>query len=99
NCTSARYEVNKSRMVRLAEYSRDALRQLRADTGIRYDERALGTLQLFRTQKQLDGTAKDIAILEAFGVPNERLDREGCIRHEPALALVRDKFVGGLRLP
>ncbi|MDB5943607.1 MAG: D-amino-acid dehydrogenase, partial [Ramlibacter sp.] len=39
NCTAARYEVNKSRMVRLAEYSRDVLRQLRADTGIRYDER------------------------------------------------------------
>ena len=32
NCTSAAYEVNKSRMVRLAEYSRDCLMQLRADT-------------------------------------------------------------------
>ncbi len=34
NCTAARYEVNKGRMVRLAEYSRDALRDLRAATGI-----------------------------------------------------------------
>src|SRR6185312_3061684 len=55
NCTAARYEINKNRMVRLAEYSRDCLRALRAETGIRYDERSLGTLQLFRTQKQLDG--------------------------------------------
>src|SRR6187551_703251 len=30
NCTAARYERNKGRMVRLAEYSRDALRELRA---------------------------------------------------------------------
>jgi len=99
NCTSARYEVNKSRMVRLAEYSRDCLKELRAQTGIRYDERMQGTLQLFRTQAQLDGTAADIAILKRYGVGFELLDRDGCIRHEPALAQVRDKFVGGLLLP
>jgi D-amino-acid dehydrogenase len=99
NCTSARYEVNKSRMVRLAEYSRDCLKALRAETGIRYDERMQGTLQLFRTQAQLDGTAADIAILQRYGVAFELLDRDGCIRHEPALANVREKFVGGLLLP
>jgi D-amino-acid dehydrogenase len=99
NCTQARYEVNKGRMVRLAEYSRDCLKQLRADTGIRYDERALGTLQLFRTQKQLDGAGKDVEILKASGVPYQVLDRDGCVRYEPALAAVRHKFVGGLRLP
>ena len=99
NCTTARYELNKGRMVRLAEYSRDCLKELRAQTGIRYDERMQGTLQLFRTQDQLDGTAADIAILKRYGVGFELLDREGCIRHEPALANVRDKFVGGLLLP
>ena len=99
NCTAARYEVNKSRMVRLAEYSRDCLRELRAQTGIRYDERMQGTLQLFRTQAQLDGTAADIAILKRYGVGFELLDMDGCIRHEPALARTREKFVGGLLLP
>jgi D-amino-acid dehydrogenase len=99
NCTSARYEINKARMLRLAEYSRDCLQALRADTGIRYDERSKGTLQLFRTQKQVDGTAADIAVLQRFGVPYETLDREGCIAVEPALARVREKFLGGLRLP
>ncbi len=99
NCTSARYAINKARMVRLAEYSRDRLIALRADTGITYDERMQGTLQLFRTQKQLDGTAKDIAVLRAGGVPFELLDREGCIAAEPGLAPSREKIVGGLRLP
>ena len=99
NCTSARYELNKGRMVRLAEYSRDCLKELRAQTGIQYDERTQGTLQLFRTQAQLDGTATDIAILQRYGVDFEVLDREGCIRHEPALASVREKFLGGLLLP
>lgn len=99
NCTSARYAVNKARMVRLAEYSRNRLIALRADTGIAYDERMQGTLQLFRTQKQLDGIAKDIAVLRAGGVPFEILDREGCIAVEPGLAAAREKIVGGLRLP
>jgi D-amino-acid dehydrogenase len=59
----------------------------------------LGTLQLFRTQKQLDGSADDIAVLRRSGVAFELLDRAGCIRHEPALARVHCKFVGGLLLP
>ncbi len=99
NCTAARYEINKGRMVRLAEYSRDVLREMRAELGLAYDERSQGTLQLFRTQKQLDGTGADIEVLKRYGVRFELLDRAGCIRHEPALARVQEKFVGGLLLP
>ena len=99
NCTQARYQVNKSRMVRVAEYSRDCMKQLRADTGIPYDERSQGTLQLFRTQKQLDGVGKDIEILKSFDVPFQLLDRAGYLQYEPALARVKEKFVGALRLP
>ncbi|WP_336801594.1 D-amino acid dehydrogenase [Kaistia sp. MMO-174] len=99
NCTSARYAVNKSRMVRLAEYSRDCLIDLRNEIGIEYDGRARGTLQLFRTQKQLDGIGKDIAVLKSDGVPFSVLDPAGCIAAEPGLAHVREKIVGGLQLP
>lgn len=99
NCTESRYKVNKSRMVRVAEYSRDCLIALRDETGIQYDQRMQGTLQLFREQYQLDGIGKDIEVLRQDGVPFEVLDREDCVRIEPALARARDKFVGGLRLP
>ncbi|MFG1419863.1 D-amino acid dehydrogenase [Xanthobacter sp. V0B-10] len=99
NCTEAAYRRNKARMVRLAEFSRDALRELRAETGIAYDERAKGTLQLFRTHKQLDHVGDDTVVLDAHNVPYEVLDVAGCIAVEPALARVREKFVGGLRLP
>lgn len=99
NCTAARYAINKGRMVRLAEYSRDCLIALRAETGIQYDQRMQGTLQLFRTQKQLDGIGKDVEVLKADGVPFEVLNREGCVAAEPGLAPVREKIVGGLRLP
>ena len=72
---------------------------LRDETGIAYDHRTQGTLQLFRTQKQLDGIAKDIEVLRQDGVPFEVLDRAGCVAAEPGLAATRDKIVGGLRLP
>ncbi len=98
NCTSARYEQNKGRMLRLAEYSRDAIRQLRAETGIRYDERSRGTLQMFRNQKQLDAAQTDMAILDRYGVPYELLDRDECLVVEPGLVHVKEKVAGGLRL-
>lgn len=99
NCTPAAYSRNKERMVRLAEFSRDQLRQLRSDTGIAYDERSRGTLQLFRTRKQLDAVEADTKVLRSYEVSYELLDRDGCIAAEPGLAKGDVNFVGGLRLP
>ena len=99
NCSADRYAVNKERMVRLAEYSRDCIRQLRRETGISYEGRQQGTLQLFRTRQQFDSAAKDIEVLKQAGVPFELLTREQLARAEPALANVKEKLVGGLRLP
>jgi len=99
NCDAERYAVNKERMVRLAEYSRDCIRALRAETGIEYEGRQQGTLQLFRTQAQFDGAAKDIEVLKQAGVAFDLLTRDQLGNAEPALANVREKLVGGLRLP
>ncbi|USE79345.1 D-amino acid dehydrogenase [Cupriavidus gilardii] len=99
NCSADRYAVNKERMVRLAEYSRDCIRALRAETGIAYEGRQQGTLQVFRTDEQLEGAARDIAVLEEAGVPYQLLSREDLAASEPALAAVRHKLTGGLRLP
>ncbi|QDC01301.1 D-amino acid dehydrogenase [Mesorhizobium sp. 8] len=99
NCTAERYAVNKSRMVPIAEYSRDVLKALRASTNIAYDDRAKGTLQLFRKQYQLDGIGGDVEVLKQYGVPFNVLDQDGCIAAEPGLGAVREKFVGGLQLP
>ena len=40
NCSPERYAINKERMMRVAEYSRDCLRDLRVETGIRYEQRS-----------------------------------------------------------
>lgn len=99
NCSPERYAVNKERMMRVAEYSRDCLRALRAETGLDYEQRTGGTLQVFRTQQQMEGVQRDIAVLQECGVPFELLDREGLARAEPALARTGGALVGGLRLP
>lgn len=98
NCTADRYTINKERLVRLAEYSKDCLRELRAMTGIDYEGRALGTLQLFRTQQQLESAAKDVEVLKQAGVEYKLLHGRELSEAEPALRKHRT-LVGGLRLP
>ena len=90
---------NKSRMVRIAEYSRDCIKALREQTGIGYEGRQGGTLQLFRTAQQYESASKDIAVLKEAGVPYELLEAQQLSRVEPALAATCHKLTGGLRLP
>lgn len=99
NCDSRHYKVNKARMVRLAEYSRDCLQTLRQKTDIQYEGRQGGTLQLFRTEQQYENAVRDIAVLKEAGVPYQLLDKRQLSTVEPALANVTDKLTGGLRLP
>ncbi len=99
NCNAQSYAVNKSRMLRLAEYSRDALAEVRRETGLEFDHGEMGTLQLFRSRKQLQAAEADMALLEQQGIPHELLTVQGCSQIEPALERVRHKLVGGLYLP
>jgi D-amino-acid dehydrogenase len=99
NCTDARYAVNKERMTRLAEYSRDCLRQLRQDTGIEYEQRTQGTLQVFRTAAQMEAARRDTAVLEECGVHYRLMTDAGELaEYEPALARAQG-LVGALHLP
>ena len=99
NCSTERYAVNKERMLRLSNYSRQCIAQLRLDTGIAYEGRQAGTLQLFRSQKQVDQAQRDIAVLQECGIDYELLDPQGVARAEPALARAGATIAGGLRLP
>ncbi|VEG12566.1 D-amino acid dehydrogenase [Moraxella cuniculi] len=99
NCNADRYSINKERMMRVAEYSRDCLQQLRKDTNISYEHRERGTLQLFRKQAQMDVVGRDIEVLKECGVDYQLLNRDELPTIEPALIHAKDKLVGGLRLP
>ncbi|MFW0993288.1 D-amino acid dehydrogenase [Vibrio parahaemolyticus] len=99
NCTLTRYQINKARMLSIANHSRACLEQLRNEHAIEYQGRQFGTLQVFRTTQQLTAIEKDLKLLEQSGTRFELMDVEQCLRQEPGLALVKDKIVGGLYLP
>ena len=96
-CTLERYRLNKSRMQRLAFYSRDQLHALRAtlhiDDGVRQ-----GYLQLMRSQRDLAMAAPAIAMLQEASVPHRLLDAAACRQIEPALS-GHTPLAGGLHLP
>ncbi|WP_106477195.1 D-amino acid dehydrogenase [Phytohalomonas tamaricis] len=99
NCNSERYAINKERMVRIAEHSRHCIDALRTDTGIGYEDRQRGLLQLFRYDAQVDAAGKDMRVLEECGIRHRLLTESECVDVEPALARVPGKFVAGLHLP
>ncbi len=99
NCTSARYTINRERMLRLSRYSHDCLVALRGETGIHYDERTAGVLELFRTERELNEAADQAAMLENWGVPSRLLNPAACVAQEPALQTAQKKITGGLFLP
>jgi D-amino-acid dehydrogenase len=99
NCNTTDYHINKSRMMRVAEYSRDCLRANRNEININYDHRTQGTLQVFRTESQVQSAKKDIQVLTECGVEHRVLTRDNCLEFEPALKHTINKIVGGLQLP
>src|SRR5690606_1622167 len=72
---------------------------LRQDLDIQYEGRSQGTLQLFRTQQQLDAAGQGMKALADAGIRYELLGRDDLEKVEPALALSKHKLVGGLRTP
>ena len=97
NCNSKSYEVNKSRMLRIANYSQKALLEIEADFDINYVQRKQGSLQLFWDSKEIDKAKKDISILEKFKIKSELLDTEGCLKIEPGLRYVKNQIAGGIQ--
>jgi D-amino-acid dehydrogenase len=105
NCSANAYDVNKERMLRVAEYSRDCMKLLRAETGISYEGRQAGTLQVFRSEKQLASAQKDIRILRELNIAHSLIDgskQQGqakLIELEPGLRSCAGQLTGALWLP
>lgn len=97
-CNAERYQINKERMLRLSEHSRTCFDHLREEIEFGFDARQLGTLQIFRTQQQLDAIEKDIQILTAENIPHQLLTAEALLNVEPALKKSKVNLVGGLHL-
>ncbi|WP_338077526.1 D-amino acid dehydrogenase [Acetobacter oeni] len=99
NCNEYDYDINKSRMLRIAEYSRDCLAALRKETGITYDDRQKGLIQLFRTDAQVAHARDDMRLLSESGIPHQLFSVEQILEREPGLGGAKALLKGGLYLP
>lgn len=94
-CTPARTAYNIRQIVTIAEYSRQTLQTLRAETGIDYDCLTRGILHFYTDQKEFDDSLPAANLMRELGCPRESIGADEVVRIEPALARIRHKIVGG----
>lgn len=99
NCNQSSYQINKKRMLALARYSRECMDQLRVHTGISFDAQQLGLTQLLRTERQMEQSSRDLAVLQQLGIAHRLLHGTELLQVEPALAGSLQRLAGGLHLP
>lgn len=96
-CRLDRYRVNKSRMQRVAFYSRDQLHALRDRLSIQY-EQSQGYLQLLRSERDIALTAPARDLLDESAVPYRMLEPGECYELEPGLSQ-NAPLAGAILLP
>jgi D-amino-acid dehydrogenase len=99
NCSAERFARNKTRMQRIAHYSKACLKELMADTHIAFDHGEGGVLQLFRTEEELAGAEKSARVLAEFGIAHRVIGAQEILAIEPALQTAAVRLAGGLHLP
>lgn len=99
NCTPQRTEINTERTLRVALYSRTCLQDLRAETGIEYDQRTQGILHVYRDRREFDHACASADLMGRHGLRRLAKDPAECTIIEPALAEVRDNLAGGIHTP
>ncbi len=94
-CAPGRARRNLQDLVRLGLYSRDCLQQLRAETGLHYDELTRGILHYYTDEAEFDAAVVAAEAMREAGL--ERIVKSGaeCIRIEPALRHTLRPIVGG----
>ncbi len=95
-CLPSRWRRNTVQCLRLALYSRDCLRALRAQTPIEYDHLERGILELHTDRAGLDRAAKAAEAMREYGSIRDIKSVDECVAIEPALAQCRDRLVGGI---
>lgn len=95
-CLPGRFERNCRALAGLAAYSRDSLRELRAATGIQYDQLSRGILHFASAAADFDAMARHAEAMRALGVERRVVSAAECIALEPALAHAVQPVVGGV---
>jgi len=98
-CLPGRFEKHSRTLAGLAGYSRECLRVLRSQLGLRYDHLERGILQFATNQRDFDAMAHHAQAMRALGVQREVKRGAQCLDLEPALRHSDDPVVGGVYDP
>ena len=94
-CLPWRTRRNMLRILAISKYSGAALRELRASTGIEYDDLQRGILQLYTDARDFDDAARAAELVRRYGIAREVKTADECVALEPALSPRKAWIVGG----
>lgn len=93
-CSAENTRHNIIQMVNLGTYSRTSLQELRAETGIQYDQLTRGILHFYTNPKEFEDALEPAQIMREFGCDRRVISAAEAVAIEPALASVKDSIAG-----
>ena len=94
-CVPGRLTLNVRALVKMAEYSHQTLKGMRAEFGLDQDFVQRGTLNFYRDDADLESAQKMADVMRDFGVDRRLLSPDEVVALEPALAPIRARLAGG----
>ncbi len=94
-CLPSRTRRNMLQILAISKYSGEVLRELRASTGLHYDELQRGILQIYTDRPGFDAAAAAAHLVAQYGVARDVKTADECVAIEPALKARRDWIAGG----
>ncbi len=94
-CTPQRARQNLQDLVRLGLFSRSCLQQLRAATGLHYDELSRSILHYYTDEAEFTAAVKAAAVMREVGLQRHVKTLAECLKIEPALRHTLRPIVGG----
>lgn len=94
-CLPSRNRRNMLQILALSKYSGEVLRNLRAATGLHYDDLQRGILQIYTDREGFDAAAAAAELVRQYGIAREVKTAAECIAIERSLTNRRDWIAGG----
>ncbi|PKO83255.1 MAG: amino acid dehydrogenase [Betaproteobacteria bacterium HGW-Betaproteobacteria-11] len=94
-CSPSRTRANIAAIVRLGLSSREALRALRRELALDYDQLERGILHFYTDPRAFEHAVQQAAVMREFGCERVPLATAECLATEPALAASTLPIVGG----
>jgi D-amino-acid dehydrogenase len=99
NCTRTQAWHGTLCNLRLALYSAAALKEVRAETGIAYDELTNGCLKVYGNREDLEHGIRISAAQAPYGLTYRAMSVDEVVELEPALGPAASRIIGGIYYP